>query len=242
MITANQLEQFALNIKEARIYLAALELGQTSVQRIAQKAGIHRVTTYDIVENLKQKGLIAEVPQGAKKLLLATNPEYILNDLESKKMEFTKLLPELKALESKTKYRPKVMYFEGKKEVLQAYFDRIHYPEVKENLVYGSSKLMQQNFGEQYKKFTHERVAKKIKARIIVERSKASQIQALKSQEEIREVKFLPNNIQFKTNTIIYGNRVMNISWEGMWLTIIEDESYAQNQRTIFRLLWNYLP
>lgn len=36
------LRQFGLNEKQAKVYLACLELGSASVQKIAKKAGVER--------------------------------------------------------------------------------------------------------------------------------------------------------------------------------------------------------
>ena len=52
-----QLQDAGLSETEAKIYLAALELGQTSVSRIARKSGIKRTTIYLSLENLMEKGL-----------------------------------------------------------------------------------------------------------------------------------------------------------------------------------------
>ena len=51
------LQQIGLTEKEAKVYLAALELGEKAVQVIAQKAGVNRATTYFILESLIEKGL-----------------------------------------------------------------------------------------------------------------------------------------------------------------------------------------
>ena len=48
-----KLEQIGLDPKEAKVYLAMLELGETTVARIAQKSKIKRTTAYDLVDSLK---------------------------------------------------------------------------------------------------------------------------------------------------------------------------------------------
>ncbi len=243
MISYKQLEEFGLSEKEARIYLAALGLGADTAQNIAKKSGIHRVSAYDILEALTRKGFIRDILKGKKRLFVAIGPEKIMDSLKAKETVFNSLLPELKALQSKGKARPKVMYFEGRDEVWEAYQDRIlHKPELKENLVYGSSELLLETFPEGFKKFTQERLAKGIKSRIIVERSASGLKEAKHAKNEMREVKFLPKGISFKANTIIYGDRVMTVSWDSMFLVITEDKNNTDNQRVIFDILWKYLP
>jgi len=242
MLSSQQLAEFGLNDKEARVYLAALSLGPDSIQNVAKRANIHRVTTYDIAASLNQKGMIKEITQGKKRLFVAAEPEKILRDLNDKQRTIQSLLPELKALQSKAKPRPKIMYYEGRKAVWEAYQDRIRYkPESKENLVYGSSESLLKTYPLGFKKFTKERLQKGIRSRIIVERSKSGFKEAKDAARELREVKFLPQGIHFKANTIIYADRVMTISWESMLLVITEDQANAENQRILFKLLWEQM-
>lgn len=243
MISHLQLEQFGLNQKEAKVYLAALGLGVASVQSIAKKADIHRVTVYDILETLISKGLIQTTATGKKRQFQAVEPEKILQSLKDKENIFAELLPELKAMQDKGQTKPKVMYFEGREAFWQAYQDRIrHMPELKENLMYGSSEKLLNTFPEGYRRFTKERLAKGIRAKIIVERSSSGLKESQAGGQELREVKFWPAGMSLNASNIIYGNRVMIISWESMLLVIIEDKNYAENQRKIFNLLWQQLP
>lgn len=242
MISYKELEQFGLSEKEARVYLSALELGADTAQNIAKKATLHRVSTYDILEALMRKGLANNITKGKKRFFVAVEPEKIMDSLKSKEAVLDKLMPELKALQSKGGLRPKVMFFEGKEQVWRAYQDRIRHNNVKENLVYGSSELLLRTFPEEFKTFTKERLAKGIKSRIIVERSASGLKEAKYAEQEMRQVKFLPKDVSFKANTIIYGDRVMTVSWDSMFLVITEDRDNAENQRILFELLWKHLP
>jgi len=223
--------------------LAALEIGLSSVQEIAQKAGIHRVTTYDIIEKLIMKDLMGVVNNGKKRYLMAVGPEKFLDSLHYKEQMFAELMPELGALQNKGNNKPKVLYFEGRENVWNAYVDRIrHRADLKENLMYGSSEKLLTIFPEEYKKFTTERIALGIRAKIIVERSLSGLIEKKTATNQLREVKFLPEGKKFSANTIIYGDRMMIVSWESMLTVIIEDKNNANNQRVLFNLLWDSLP
>lgn len=242
MLSPEQLTQFGLNTKEAKIYLASLELGPETVQNIAKKASIHRVSAYDILEKLIKDGLAGQITHGNKRKFFAVEPKKFLDKLNEKKERFKNLLPELSAVQAKSGNRPKVMYFEGKDEVWEAFLDRIRYKNVKENLVYGSSEKLLTIYPEGYKNFIREKVSKGIKAKIIVEKSKWGELEKSRGEKELREVKFWPAGTTFKANTIIYEDRVMIVSWENMLAVIIEDKNNADNQRILFDLLWKYLP
>ncbi len=204
MINTKNLEELGLTANEAKIYLASLELGLNTIQNIAEKANIHRVSAYDVVTSLLEKGFMNQIIKDKKRYFSAIDPEEVLNIIKDKEKRFENLIPELKAMQGKETQKPKVMYFEGKTAVLQAYFDRIrHGAELEENLVFGSSEKILKGFPKEYKAFTEERIGKKIKAKIIVEKSKSGLLEKSLSEKELREVKFLPDGINLNTNTII---------------------------------------
>ena len=101
---ATTLKKFGLNEKEAKIYLASLELGYATVQQIANQAEINRATTYVILESLIKKGLATHLTKGKKRYFTAEPPErlnHFLNDqlikIKRKREKLQKLLPNLKA-------------------------------------------------------------------------------------------------------------------------------------------------
>ncbi len=114
------LEKLGLDIYEARVYLALLELGPSLVTKISQKADINRTTTYDIVRRLIKYGLIRKASgEGAKMKYAAENPDKLVKFLENKKdlykqrsEEAKALLPQLNLL-FKVKTRPVIKFFEG---------------------------------------------------------------------------------------------------------------------------------
>lgn len=243
MIQPSQLIPFGLSEKEALVYLACLQLGTESVQNIAKKAGIHRVSTYDILEKLLESSFVEPVIKGKKRYFAAKQPADIQQHLKNKEEMFNSLLPELTAIQAKSGKKPKVLYFEGRDGVWQAFIDRLrHRPERKENLVYGSSQKLLQTYPEEYKSFTKERLNKGIQTRIIVEQSAEGKWEAEMSDKHLRKVKFLPPGVTLDSSTIIYGDRILTVSWESMIAVIVEDKSNADNQRKIFELLWQSLP
>jgi len=98
-----ELRKLGLTEKEVRVYLAALELGYTSVQKIAQQAKITRPTAYVIIKSLKDKGLISESKDNGKKYFIAESPDKLLgilkrqkNEIEEKEREFIRIISILK--------------------------------------------------------------------------------------------------------------------------------------------------
>ena len=49
-----KLQKIGLNLNEAKIYLALLELGEAQAGKISKESQINRTTTYDGLERLKR--------------------------------------------------------------------------------------------------------------------------------------------------------------------------------------------
>ena len=115
-----ELVSLGLSEKEAKVYLAALDLGPETVQKIAQKAGVNRPTAYVQIESLKEKGLMSQFEKGKKTFYVAESPERLsslLNafekELEFKRAETSRILPALLDVFAGAGERPKVRFLEG---------------------------------------------------------------------------------------------------------------------------------
>ncbi|MBL7053177.1 MAG: MarR family transcriptional regulator [Candidatus Portnoybacteria bacterium] len=99
-----ELRKLGLSEKEAKVYLTALELGYTSVQKIAQHAKISRPTTYEIIKSLKEKGLITKSKDKQKNYFIAESPDNLLGilrkqkkEIEEKEREFIRIIAALRS-------------------------------------------------------------------------------------------------------------------------------------------------
>lgn len=115
-----QLIRLGLAEKEAKVYLAALELGSQTAQEIARKAGVNRATTYVILQALIKKGLVSMFSAGKKTSFAAEAPEYLDHllrkqeeDIFERRRDLEKMIPELRALHQRAPGKPLVRFFDG---------------------------------------------------------------------------------------------------------------------------------
>ncbi|MBU1916421.1 hypothetical protein KKC47_04855 [Patescibacteria group bacterium] len=85
-----ELEEIGLSEKEARVYLAALELGPATAQQIATKALINRPTTYIMIESLTKRGLMSSFIEGKKKKFSAAMPYKLAYIIQNQKKDIEK--------------------------------------------------------------------------------------------------------------------------------------------------------
>ena len=82
MALAQELLAIGLSDKEADVYLAALQLGYSSVQEISQKANINRTTAYTHIKNLISRGLLNATEKNGKIFYLGFLLFYIFVTLQ----------------------------------------------------------------------------------------------------------------------------------------------------------------
>lgn len=96
------LRKIGLTEYETRIYLALLELSESTSGEIMNKSNVNSGRIYQILDSLKEKGLISEITRNNVKYFAQTDPKKILNYLEEKekeiihqKKEVSSIIPEI---------------------------------------------------------------------------------------------------------------------------------------------------
>jgi HTH-type transcriptional regulator, sugar sensing transcriptional regulator len=125
----NMLKGIGLLPSEAKVYLASLALGPSSVQNIAKKSELSRTAAYEAVETLEKRGLMKKSTQGKTGLYAAEDPEKIITFLNSEQQrfqvlmgDFARSLDAIRLLAGGT--RPIVRVYEGE-EAMSAYYEHI---------------------------------------------------------------------------------------------------------------------
>ena len=122
MINPDQLHEAGLNETESRIYLYLLENGLTAPPQIAVGTNILRTNTYNALQKLELKGLVEQRSSGKRKAYLASNPTALVRLLEKRRERVEQLLPDLQALQTTQKNKPKVRFYDGLAEVKDIYW------------------------------------------------------------------------------------------------------------------------
>ncbi len=65
-----------------KVYWALLELGKSSADAVALRAGTYKANAYQALEKLEGLGLVTTVREGRKRLFLATDPRKLENALD----------------------------------------------------------------------------------------------------------------------------------------------------------------
>ena len=114
------LRAFGLNDVEIAVYTSALQLGSRPASVIAQKAGLKRAHTYNVLATLAEKGIIQEFVKNSVRHFTASAPAALLSTMEEREKQLEKqksllssIIPELERLRSPLISRPRVRFFQG---------------------------------------------------------------------------------------------------------------------------------
>ncbi len=234
------LTNIGLSDKEAKVYLAALELGPSPASDIALRARLNRVTTYDILTKLTQKGFINPYMQNRIKYFAPLDPDIVRSDYRQKYMNLKTALPELRRLHGKTAH-PRIRYYEGIEGVKKVYADTL--TSKTEILNYTDSKAIWKFWPNYDHEYVKERARRKIYLRGITPRSEISQEMIEKNKETNREIRVIdPDKFSFENEINIYDDKVAIISFgeDEILGMIIENPEIANTQRSIFMMAWEF--
>ncbi|MBI5803423.1 hypothetical protein HY448_01940 [Candidatus Pacearchaeota archaeon] len=235
------LSKFGLSEKEAKVYLASLEIADATASDISIKSNLPRTLVYDILERLIERGLVSYSIKSNKKHFLAVHPKKFLTILRDKETAISSVMSELELIYKKegTK-RPKVEIYEGK-EGMKTIMEDILRSRVKEFLAYGSSRssyeIIPAFMGDWHKR----RINRKVVMKVIYNNTKQSRekIKIFKSTLNYTKYKFMPIELESPTATIIYSDKVVLQSWtKEPFAVIIKSKEMAENQKRYFEELW----
>lgn len=237
------LQDVGLNEKEAKVYLASLEIGQSVVQDIAKKAGVNRATTYFVIEALMRMGLMSSFHKDRKQYFVAADPDRLADILEQEKAsvekkenDFKKLLPQLKSVGARKVGGPVVKYYEGK-EGIKAMVEEIMQSTkgATVNMAYSVDEV-NKIFGDEEKaKWVQKRKERKIKTKVIY-----TFRQGIKKSDAHSDRRKVPHDkFPISCDIAVFENKVRIASLKGRLVgIIIEDREIAKSLKAILDLAW----
>ena len=236
----DSLKKAGLDEAEIKAYLACLELGETSISRIAKKSGIKRTTTYLVIASLQEKGLINTLKKKNKTWFYAEDPRKIKEQMEENIKDVELAMPELLAMANFIDKKPGIRYFEGKNGIKDLFKDILKYPDNEVLEWYSESYAtdFEEDFFSQY--FTPRRVAKKIWVRAILPDNEIIRKLVVNNEKQLRRTKLLnPEKYHISIEINLYGpNKVSIVSFKEEMGLLIESQKIYESLRNIFELMW----
>ena len=240
MVSINILKQIGMSEKEAKIYLACLEIGTGTVIQVSRKADITRGSAYDVLEEMLEKGYVSKVHKDRHMVFSAVDPEILMKRTKDNLRDFEMALPELKGLFNKQSSKPKVRYFEGLSGIKRVYEDTL--TATTEILNYSNTHEILSHWPTYNDDYVKIRMQKNIFLRGIAQDDEHGKTLLKDDQKYHREFHLLsPKDFKFTNEINIYDNKVAIVSFAPELIgIIIESQAIADTQRDIFKMAWAF--
>ncbi len=232
------LKQLNLAEKEIKIYLAMLQLGQSTINRISEVTAIPKSTCYDIIKSLMNRGLASSFIEEKVAHFEAADPHVLLANLEEQKQKVKEVLPELINMRKSIGEKPNVELYSGKIGI-KSIFDRIIENGTEFRALTNENKFahMSEWFIQQ---FRMRRKKRNIHAKVMSEDSETSQRMRVKDKEELRltKIKSFMNNQD--AECYVFGDYLafVTLSEKEPTGVLIENKQIADLQRALFEQVW----
>ena len=241
-----KLRKLGLTDYESKVYLALLDIGEGTSGDIIKKAEIHTGKIYEILESLKNKGLISEITKNNIKRYSATEPKRIYDYLNVKKKELEKteqdiseIMPILlEKVKSANKKPIKIEVYTGFEGFKTAFSKEINkYSKNTEVLVFGiQPKIKYDKKISDF--FTYKVYPERRRKNVLTRKIKdIATINQKSSSKYPKKVKYL----EYKSLTIVevYKELVLIESYlENPIILVIESEEVARGFKDQFEMLW----
>ena len=233
-------QNLGLTDKEAKVYLAILGLGDSTILPIAKRSGVKRTSIYYFIDRLVELGLVDQAKIRGRMHYKAKPPEQLVNLQEQRLSEVKKALPQFESLYNVSTKKPRISYFEGPEQMRQIMYEEWKCKEVL--FIWPTLNVLEVIGGAKFlEEIVQGDVERGVKLRIIRFRSQTAAWQGAKHGEVPgREIRFAPEGLDLPMAIGIFDTGKVGFltsKKEGFGI-LIESEELYQAMRVFFELFW----
>ncbi|MCX6771969.1 MAG: helix-turn-helix domain-containing protein [Candidatus Micrarchaeota archaeon] len=240
MTDIEALLESGLSEAEAKVYLALLETGESMAGAVIKKAGLHRATTYQVLQRLAEKGLVSSVIKAKKRHFSAAEPQRLMDALRQREERLSEALPRLSGIMRANKEKQDVEVYSGARGIrttLDAMLSEIGAGG--EYLDFGVSGLFVDVMGSYWHAWQRRKKKMGIRSRVIFnEEVKVKKSELLRGY--YGRARFHPRENASLTDTMIYRDTVMLIIWTAHppIAVVVKNAENAKSYRNQFEMMW----
>ena len=219
--------------------------------KVAKEARLNRTTTYGVLNDLIEKGLVSKVKTRSATLFQSIAPEllpdYIARkreELRHREEELRSALPQILLMRNKANVLPKVQFFEGEEGVKQAYEDTLENNKGRKIQDITGVDAVFKRLGEKWVAYyMTKRAEKGISCVDLAPDSDWARRNSEDDPKYRRVTKLLPPEFGFNAEISLYDNKVGIFSYaENPVALIIEDDTIAYAMKQLFAYIESTLP
>lgn len=239
-----ELQDVGLSEKEAKVYLASLDLGPATADQLAKQAKIVRSTTYVQIEALMKKGLMSTYEEGKKTIFAPESPEILERLLlkqqeaaRTREKELSAIMPELLVQFAGAGDRPIVRFFDGKEGIKSLREEALR---AKDKTIYvlSSNDALNAVFSENERaEYSERRSNRGVTTKLLYTRVSGKLEGEPRPHTERAYIK--PEILPLATDIVIFDDNVGIMTLKGKLLgVLIQSKEVKESMLSIFNVLW----
>jgi len=224
-----QLSKLGLTEAESTIYYSVLKLGTCTVRDISKECGFHRTNIYDILEQLKEKGLITYFKEAKSTKYSASDPKNLYAFLREKQDFLDTIYPEIEKLKNTSSQEIHVEVYKGNEGMKSAFRDMIK--ENKPVYAFGVKGQLREKLPTFAEQWLRDMKNNKINYYGIYTEKHPPRYYT--------EIRYVSKELSGPVATFIYGEKININIWEPKLVAItIKSNMVAHMYKKHFDLLW----
>ncbi len=236
---------------ESRTYLALLEGGPMPAGNLAKKMGVPRPSIYGYLKRIVEKGAVTQSDKKGVTVFIAERPEAItglfrnkIEQLETSRSKFEKLIPELEKKISSDFMRPRFEFFEGREGLQNVLNDMLLYSGIS-TFSFWPIKAMVEILSPEFFHYHNKiRIQNKVSVRALWPQNQVVNIKTHPylgaGKDYLREIRVAPAGTEFTMGYWTYKNKTAFLSsTRESFGFIIESVELAEMQKAQFDIIWN---
>jgi len=228
---------FGLKEKELIVYLDVLRFNEITITPLSKSVKMPITTVQSILNRLVDTGVIQVTTKKSRHVYTAYEPSTLKKILERKARDVSSILPLLKKLKGDEHPQSKVKIY-YRERMADIFHEAL---KAKNKLVYEivSADDFQLILGEKFH-FTRRRLENNVRLKSLrVEAHEIKKYNKKIHERELREAKFLPRELTFKSSIMFWDKTVAVFSSHNDGLAItMESHSIFEMHEPLFNLLW----
>lgn len=243
------LETIGLTELKAQVYLYVLHYGPCGASRVYKGLEHDKSSTYRVLDELVEEGLLTRVGEGYGQEYRATDPNFVLQMAQSQREELSEaerdifdLVRNLEQQSSQLYKQHHVRVYEGVSGVKDSWEGQI-YAEEKIIREIGTTSILSpqmDDYREFMEKHAQKRAQEGIFLRSLAFKQDLDGFIDRSSEDLMREVRPLPEGFTLQAAVALYGSQVVFHYPKGSKIrgVVLEDEIVASLIKSLFDQLW----
>ena len=235
------LRDLGLNDQETAIYTALFRAGGLPASELAKKVDLRRTTVYAFLKNMSQKGFVSIFVQSGRQLYVAERPQNVAGYFEKKYQNFIDTIPYFESMEKTQTQTTGLRFIDTLDELKRFYAGILREYHRRSYIVMSNGETWKNLDQEYFRQFRKDRNRAGITTQILLTADCRGIAQT--NPSPLREIKFLPEQYQFKSSIDIFDDQVLIVGPEQSSLAVvIAVPTMVDIFKSTFTMLWNATP